>query len=70
VEHLIYINNDTTDISNLFNEVVLSGRVTDPWFRERDLPVWLCSVPIDSEQNFYREMVASLKRRFIRNYAM
>lgn len=70
VEHLIYINNDTTDISNLFDEVVLSGRVTDPWFRERDLPVWLCSGPIDSEQNFYREKVASLKRRFIRNYGI
>jgi hypothetical protein len=68
VEHLIYINDDTTDVATLFREVVLAGRVSDPWFRERNLPVWLCSGAVDSTHTFYRDKVAPLKQQFIRHY--
>ncbi len=68
ISTMIYVNDDTSQIKTLFKNVKLVDRVKDPYFREGDLPVWLCSDPSDTTGRFYAEKVNTLKKLFIRNH--
>ncbi len=68
IKYLIYVNNETKDIKRYFKIVNKSGEVRDPYFREGNLPVFLCSEPLDSANEFYKDIVIPLKKQFIRNY--
>ncbi len=63
---LIYVNDDTGDVSYYFTTVELVGRITDPYARESGLPVWLCRTPRNGFEEFYAEKVKGIKDRFRR----
>lgn len=68
MKYLIYVNDDTSDIKKQFRNVIKTGQVDNPYFREDHLPVWLCSDPYDRFYGFYRDKVRSIKKRYIRKY--
>ncbi len=63
---LIYVNDDTADISHYFTTVDLIGRITDPYARESGLSVWLCRTPRNGFERFYADMVKGIKDQFRR----
>ena len=58
---LIYVNNDTADIAYFFQEIKLMGRLTNPYARERGIPVYLCRQPGNNFEQFYRQKVRELR---------
>ncbi|MDZ7333292.1 MAG: glycosyltransferase family 39 protein [candidate division KSB1 bacterium] len=64
---LIYVNDDTNDVSYYFTTVELVGRITDPYARESGLPVWLCRTPRNGFEQFYADKVKGIKDRFRRS---
>lgn len=63
---LIYVNDDTCDVSYYFTAVRLMGRITDPHARESGVPVWLCKIPRNGFKEFYAEKVKGIKDQFRR----
>lgn len=64
---LIYVNEELgTDIQSLFANVKLAGRVSDPYFRENGLQVYLFRQPRPEFENFYSIKVRALKTQFNR----
>ena len=63
---LIYVNDDTADVSYYFTSVKLVGRITDPYARESGLPVWLCRTPRNGFEECYAEKVKRIKDQFQR----
>jgi hypothetical protein len=61
---LIYINREAGDIKKLFNNVKEIGSVTDPWFRERGLLVFLCTDPAVNVQEVYRKKAIEEKKLY------
>jgi len=58
---LIYINDETEDVSFYFGEVKEVGRLTNPYAREGGMPVFLCRQPRNNFEQFYRDKVRRLK---------
>ncbi|UCE05460.1 MAG: glycosyltransferase family 39 protein [bacterium] len=65
---LIYVNDDTGDVSYYFNEVKKVGHITSPYARESGMPVYLCQTPRNGFEDFYAEKVKRLKIQFRRGY--
>ena len=61
---LIYVNNETTDIRKLFQNVTLEGKITDPNAREHGMQVYLCRKPIDGFSKFYADKVKRLRTEY------
>lgn len=61
---LIYVNDDTGDVSYYFTEVKQVGHITNPYARESGMPVYLCQTPRNGFEDFYAEKVKRLKDRF------
>jgi len=64
INTLIYVNDDTGDVSYYFTTVEQVGRITNPYARESGLPVYLCRNPRNGFEQFYAEKVNSLKDQF------
>lgn len=64
---LIYVNDDTADVSHYFAAVEMMGRITDPYARESGLPVWLCRTPRNGFELFYADLVKGIKDQFRRS---
>ncbi len=45
ISTLIYVNDESEDIHKLFNKVEEFGKVQNPYFREAQLPVFICREP-------------------------
>ncbi len=58
---LIYVNDDTSDVSHYFGQVRMVGQITNVYSREHGLPVFLCRYPRNNFAKFYREKAAELK---------
>jgi hypothetical protein len=65
IDILIYVNNDTTDVSYYFAEVNKIGQITDPHARESGLPVFLCKQPRNDFPLFYRTKLKELKSQYL-----
>ena len=61
---LIYVNDDTGDVSYYFTTVEKVGEITNPYARESGMPVYLCREPRNGFEEFYAEKVKRLKDRF------
>ncbi|SDM05877.1 Dolichyl-phosphate-mannose-protein mannosyltransferase [Catalinimonas alkaloidigena] len=44
-QSLIYVNDETEDVRQMFRDVREVGRITNPYAREKGLPVYLCRRP-------------------------
>lgn len=51
---LIRMNDEESDVHDLFGRVELVGEVRNPWARERGLMVWICRDPIPGFGAFYQ----------------
>ncbi len=51
---LIRMNDEVSDVHDLFGRVELVGEVRNPWARERGLMVWICRDPISGFGAFYQ----------------
>jgi hypothetical protein len=65
-EILIYVNDDTRDISYYFENIELLGRLTNKYARESGVPVYLCKIPRNNFEKFYSEKIEQLKSQFRR----
>ena len=65
IDVLIYINNDTTDVSYYFAEVNEVGHITDPYARESGLPVFVCKQSQNDFSMFYRTKVKELRSKYL-----
>ena len=61
---LIYVNDETRDISYYFETIELMGKLTNTYARESGVPVYLCRNPRNEFEKFYVQKVAQLKSRF------
>lgn len=52
---MIYINYDIAGLDNLFEKCTTMGTVTNPYFRERNLKVFLCENPGENLQAVYKQ---------------
>jgi len=66
---LIYVNSDTSDISKLFRDVHLVGKIENRYAREYGVGVYLCRNPVTDFSAFYANTVASLKANYSRTSA-
>ncbi len=66
---LIYINDDTSEISQYFGMIQEMGRITNPYARESELPVYLCRYPRHDFHQVFHEKVRRLKSVFDRSVA-
>ena len=62
-EVVIFLGEDIGEAENLFEEVHINGRVSNPYFREDGVKVYLCRFPKDTLRGFYAHTVATLKGR-------
>lgn len=60
----IYVYYNSDDLQSLFNSIVETGIVQNPWFRESGLKVFLCSEPKTNVQDVYREAAKKEKNKF------
>ena len=67
VSTFIYVNDETEQIRELFQEVTLAGKITDPNAREYGMQVYVCRKPVPAFSAFYTEKVKSLKDQYRRN---
>ena len=63
---LVYVNDEATDIHELFHDVILAGKVTQPYAREYGTGVYLCRKPAHGFAAFYSAKVDSLKAAYTR----
>ncbi|HDL18130.1 MAG TPA: glycosyltransferase family 39 protein [Bacteroidetes bacterium] len=64
INSLIYVNDDTSEISLYFNSVKQVGGITNIYARENGLPVFLCRGPRNNFEEFYRNKVRKLKSNY------
>lgn len=58
---MIYINYDPGDLNNLYHSVIEKGCVTDPYFREKGLKVYLCTHAKTNVPDVYSQLVSKAK---------
>jgi hypothetical protein len=63
---MIYIFRNKADIVKLFSDITEAGTVTDKYFRERGLTVYLCKSPKKDICSIYKEKAKEEKNRFRR----
>ncbi|MEJ2055170.1 MAG: hypothetical protein P8X42_14740 [Calditrichaceae bacterium] len=61
IDVLIYVNDDTSDVSRFFAKINKVGQIEDPYAREKGTPVYLCRKPQQNFSSFYHEKVIALK---------
>jgi hypothetical protein len=62
---LVYINDEMgDDVKELFGDIRVIGRVSNPLAREFGTTVWLCSSPTRSFNEFWRERTPRVKSPF------
>jgi hypothetical protein len=61
---MIYINTNCDGMSKLFSDIKLIGQVTDPYFREKGLGVWLCRFPKAELSTIYQEKARQEKKLY------
>lgn len=62
ITHLVYINSGEPgdDVKGLFGEIVLVGRIENPYSREYGSRVYLCSKPVASFNRFWEERTRAI----------
>jgi hypothetical protein len=63
---VIYIHRELGGIQSLFRRVEEVGMVSDPWFRETGVKVFLCRDPLPGMQEAYAKEASSEKAQFTR----
>ena len=63
---MIYVNDDTSEISRFSEDVTLYGRLTTPYAREKGIPVFVCKNPRNGFLDFYKLKVRELKSHYLR----
>jgi hypothetical protein len=62
IRSLVYINHELgADVAELFADIRLIGKISDPHAREYGAQVYLCEDPVTSFNDFWRERTADLK---------
>ncbi len=62
IKSLVYINHELgEDIAQLFADIRLVGKISDPDAREYGASVYLCEEPVSSFNDFWKERTASLR---------
>ncbi len=62
IKYFIYINNELgEDVEAIFNKVILVGKITNPYARERGTQVYLCEEPRGSFNAFWAARLEQLK---------
>lgn len=62
ITSFIYINHNLgEDVGELFGNIRLIGRISDPHAREYGAAVWLCEDPVTSFNDFWRERTMALR---------
>jgi hypothetical protein len=64
INTLIYVNDDTSDISSYFHTVEKVGSITNIYARESGLPIFLCQGPKNNFETFYKNKVKELKDNY------
>ncbi|MEJ2545395.1 MAG: glycosyltransferase family 39 protein [Calditrichaceae bacterium] len=64
IDVLIYVNYDTTDVSNYFGEIKKVGQITDQYAIESGLPVFLCKQPQNDFSLFYRTKLHEIRSKY------
>ena len=64
INSLIYVNDDTSEISYYFHNVQKVGGITNIYARESGLPVFLCQGPRNNFEEFYQNKVKVLKDNY------
>ncbi len=64
IDILIYINDDTTNVAELFQEVKLMGQIENHYARENGTPVYLCKYTKTDFQKFYQDLVRESKDNY------
>lgn len=64
IHSLIYVNDDTSEISYYFNRVQQVGQITNSYARESGVPIFLCQQPRNNFEKFYRNKVRELKSNY------
>jgi hypothetical protein len=64
INTLIYVNDDTSDISYYFHTVEKVGSITNIYARESGLPIFLCQGPKNNFETFYKNKVKELKDNY------
>jgi len=64
IEYLIYVNDETEEISTHFRSVTDCGAITNPLAREYGLGVYLCAQPHRNFGELYAGKVARRKSQF------
>jgi len=64
LEYLIYVNDETEEISTHFRSVTACGAITNPLAREYGLGVYLCAQPHRNFYKIYAGKVAERKSQF------
>lgn len=60
---LIYVNYEPEDMGQLFNEYRVIDTISNPYFRENGLKVYLCSQPKETFNSYYTSKVKALKQK-------
>lgn len=63
---LIYVNDDTSGIRKLFEDVTLAGTLKNPYARDHGMKVYLCRKPVPGFGKFYADKVKRLLSAYIR----
>ena len=62
IKSLIYINHELgADVAQLFADIRLVGKISDPDAREYGASVYLCEEPVTSFNDFWRERTADMR---------
>jgi len=64
LEYLIYVNDETEEISTHFRSVTSCGTITNPLAREYGLGVYLCAQPYRNFSEIYARKAAERKSQF------
>ena len=67
LEVFIYINDDPSDMYRFFGEVVETGKINNPYFRENGVAVYLCKHPKNEFISFARNKIKERKSRYLQN---
>jgi hypothetical protein len=66
LKYLIYVNDEIDELLPLFDKITMAGEITNPYARERGLPVFLCSGPSNEFYALYKRRLEEERNRFLR----
>ena len=65
-EPVIYIFYNSDELNPFFSDIMEVGTVTDPYFREKGVKVFMCKKPVEKIGEVYMKSIANERKRFTR----